>query len=109
VNHYGLNLYSRHGKLIATAPQVYGLFMLDRIFDRPLESTEYTDIDDSCLLALQMTGYVSRHDGEKRMFGQCRGAHIGFMALEIFPKVIADAASMTLKCDYESCIKCKLA
>jgi hypothetical protein len=52
VNHYGLNLYSRHGKLIATAPQVYGLFMLNRIFDRPPESTEYTDIDDSCLVAL---------------------------------------------------------
>ena len=24
VNHYGLNLYNRHGKLIATAPQVEG-------------------------------------------------------------------------------------
>jgi hypothetical protein len=52
VNHYGLNHYSHHGKLIATAPQVYGLFMLDRTFDRPPESTKYTDIDDSCLLAL---------------------------------------------------------
>jgi len=29
VNHYGLNLYNRHGKLIATAPQVDGLFVLD--------------------------------------------------------------------------------
>jgi hypothetical protein len=43
------------------------------------------------------------------MFGHCRGAQIGLMALVIFPKVVADAASMTLKCDYESCIKCKLA
>jgi hypothetical protein len=33
VNHYGLNLYNRHGKLIATAPQVDGLFFLDRVLD----------------------------------------------------------------------------
>jgi hypothetical protein len=29
VSHYGLNLYNRHGKLIATAPQVDGLFIRD--------------------------------------------------------------------------------
>jgi hypothetical protein len=29
VNHYGLNLYNRHGKLIATAPQVDGLLVRD--------------------------------------------------------------------------------
>jgi hypothetical protein len=34
VNHYGLNLYNRHGKLIATAPQVDGLFILDRVLDQ---------------------------------------------------------------------------
>jgi hypothetical protein len=28
-NHYGLNLYNRHGKLIATAPQVDGLLVRD--------------------------------------------------------------------------------
>jgi hypothetical protein len=33
VNHYGLNLYNRHGKLIATAPQLDGLFVVDRILD----------------------------------------------------------------------------
>jgi len=31
VNHYGLNVYNRHGKLIATTPQVDGLFVLDRV------------------------------------------------------------------------------
>jgi len=77
VNHYGLNLYNRHGKLIATAPLVDGLFILDRLLDR--ESTEYTDIDDSCL-----------------------------PALEILP-TITDPPKMTGKCDCESCIKCKLA
>jgi len=30
VNHYGLNLYNRHGKLIATAPQVDWILVLDR-------------------------------------------------------------------------------
>ena len=29
VNHYGLNLHNRHGKLIFTAPQVDELFVLD--------------------------------------------------------------------------------
>jgi hypothetical protein len=33
VNHYGRNLYNRHGKLIATAPQVDGQFVLDRVLD----------------------------------------------------------------------------
>jgi hypothetical protein len=34
VNHYGLNLYNWHWKLIATTPQGDGLFVLDRILDR---------------------------------------------------------------------------
>jgi len=50
VNHYGHNLYNHHGKLIATAPQVDGLFVLDRVLD--LESTQFTDMDYSCLLTL---------------------------------------------------------
>jgi hypothetical protein len=33
VNHYGLNLYNRHGKLIATACQVNGQFILERVRD----------------------------------------------------------------------------
>jgi hypothetical protein len=65
VNHYGLNLYNRYGNLIATAPQGDGLFILDRVLDCTAESTEYTDIgNDSCLLALKMTGNASRHDAE---------------------------------------------
>jgi len=65
VNHYGLNLYNRHDKLIATALQVDGLLVLDRVPDR--ESTEYTEVDDNCLLAVKATGHASRHDAEKRM------------------------------------------
>jgi hypothetical protein len=107
VNHYGLNFYNRHGKLIASAPQVDGLFVLDRVLER--ESTEYTDIDDSCLLVLKMTGRASRHYAEKRILWHRRLAHVGLKALEIVPKVIADAPTMTRKCDCESCIRCKLA
>jgi hypothetical protein len=33
VNHYGLNLYNCHGKLIATEPQVDGLFFRDSILN----------------------------------------------------------------------------
>jgi hypothetical protein len=36
VNHYGLSLYNRLGKLITTAPQVDGLFVRDRVLDRAL-------------------------------------------------------------------------
>ena len=69
INHYHLNLYNRHGKLIGTAPQVDGRFVLVRVLDRAPESTEHTDIDNnkSCLLALMMTGHASRHNAEKRM------------------------------------------
>jgi len=104
VNHYGLNLYKRHGKLIATAPQVDGLFFLNRA----PESTEYTDNNDSCLVALQTAGHASRDDAEKRMRWHCRLAHVGLKALEISP-TNTDAPKMTRTCDCESCIKCKLA
>jgi hypothetical protein len=63
VDHCGLNLYNSYGKLITTAPQVDGQFVLDRA----PESTEYTDIHDSCLLALQTTGHASWPETEKRM------------------------------------------
>jgi hypothetical protein len=104
VNHYALNLYNRHGKLIATAPQVDGLFVLDRA----PESTEFTDINDSCLLALKTTGHASPHDAEKRMIWHRRLAHVGLKALEFLP-TITNAPKMTGKRDCESCIKCKLA
>jgi hypothetical protein len=66
VNHYRLNLHNCHGKLMATAPQVDGPFVLDCVLDRAQGSTEYTDIDnDSCLPALKTTAYASRYDAEK--------------------------------------------
>jgi len=109
VNPYGLNLFNRHGELIATAPQVNRLFVLDRVLDRALESTEYTDIDyESCRLALKTTRHASRHDAEKRMLWHRRLAHVGLKALEILPQVVADGPRMTGKCDCESCIMCKL-
>jgi len=43
------------------------------------------------------------------MLWHCRLAHVGLKALEILPKVVTDAPTMTGKCDCESCIKCKLA
>jgi hypothetical protein len=104
VNHYGLNLYNRHGKLIATAPQVDGLFVLDRA----PESTEYTDIHDSCLLAHKTTGHASRHDVEKRMLWHRRRVHVSLKCLEILP-TNTDAPKMTGNSDCQSCIKCKLA
>jgi hypothetical protein len=106
VNHYGLNLYNRHGKLIATARQADGLFVLDCGLE--CESTKYTDIDnDSCLLALRTTGDASWHDAEKRMLCHRRLAHVGVKALEILPKITA-ALKRTGNCDSDSCIKCKL-
>jgi len=106
VNHYSPNLFNRHCKLITTAPQVDGLFVLDRVPDR--ESTEYTDLDNSCLLALNTTGHASRHYAEMWMLWHRRLAHVGLQPLEILPKVVADAPKITGKCDWESCIKSKL-
>jgi hypothetical protein len=86
VNHYGLNLCNCHGTLIATAPQVNGLFLMDRVLDRTLESTEYTNIDNnnnSSLMALIMTVLASRHNAEKRMLWHRCLAHIRLKALEI--------------------------
>jgi len=80
VNHYGLNLYNRHSKLIATTPQVDGLLILDRVLD--WESTEYTDIDNSCLLALNTTRHASQHDTEKWMLWHRRLAHVGLESFE---------------------------
>jgi hypothetical protein len=65
VNHYGLNLYNRHYKLIATAPLVDVLFVLDRVLDR--KSSKYTIINGSCLLGHKTSAHASRHDAEKRM------------------------------------------
>ena len=109
VNHYGLNISNPHGKLNATAPQFDGQFVLDRVLDRTPESTNYTDIDDSCLLALKTTGHASRHDAEKQMLWHSRLAHVDLKALEILRNVAGDAPKMTGKCDCESCIKCKSA
>jgi len=108
VNHYSLNLYNRHGKLIVTAPQVDGLFVLDRSLDQAPESTGYTDIDNSCLLALNSTGHASWHDAEKRMLWHRRLANIGLKAWEIMANVLAEAPKMTGKCECERCIKCTL-
>jgi hypothetical protein len=96
VNHYGLNLYNRHYTLIATGPQVNGLFVLDHVLDRAPGSTEYTNIDNnnSCLLAHKTTGHASRHDARKRMLWQHRLAHRSVKALEIWP-TITDAPKMT--------------
>jgi hypothetical protein len=108
VNHYDLNIYNRHSKLIATAPWVDGLIVQNRLLDRAPGSTGYTNIDnDSCLLALKTTGHASRQDAEKRMLWHRRLALISLKALENLP-AITDLPKMTGKCDCESCVKCKL-
>jgi len=68
------------------------------------------DIDNnSCLLPHNMTAHASRHNAEKRMLRHRSMAHNGLKALEILPKVVADALKINEKCDCESCINCKLA
>jgi hypothetical protein len=52
VNHDGLNLYNCPCKLIATAPHVDALFIVDHVLDRGPESTASTAIDGRCLLPL---------------------------------------------------------
>jgi hypothetical protein len=98
VNHYGLNLNNPNCKLIATAPPIDGLFVIDRVLD--LELNEYTNIDDRCLLALETSGHASWHDEQKQMLWYRRLAHIGLKALEIFP-TISHAPKMTGMCNCE--------
>jgi hypothetical protein len=74
VNHYSLDLYKCSGNLIATAPQVDGLFVLDPIPDWAW--TEYSDINDSWLLALTTTGHASWHNAGKRMLWQRHLTHV---------------------------------
>jgi len=104
VNHYILNLYNWFAKSIATAPQVDGILILNWA----LGSTEYTDIEHSCLQALKMTGHASQYNAEKRMWWHHWLAHIGLKALMILP-MITESPKITEKCNCESCIKCKLA
>jgi hypothetical protein len=106
VNHYGLILYNCHGKYLATASLVNGLFVRDRVLER--ESTKYTHINDCCLLSLKTTGHASRHDAEKRMLWHRHLLHVGLKAMEILP-TITDPPKMTGMCDCKSCINCKLA
>jgi hypothetical protein len=93
VNYADLNLDNRHGKVITTAPQVDGQYVLDRA----LELTEYSHIDDSRLQAPKTTEHASRHNAEKQMSGHRLLPHVGFKALDILPKVVPDAQKMTRK------------
>jgi hypothetical protein len=108
VNRYGLNLYNCHGKLFATTPWVDGLFVQDRVLDRAPQSTEYTDIDDSCLLAHKTTGPAGRHAAGKQMLQHRHVAHVGLKALEIMPNVVVNTPTMTGQCYGECCIECKV-
>jgi hypothetical protein len=63
VNYNSLNLHNCHRMVIVTSPQVDGQFILDRV----LQSTEYTVINDSCMLALESIGHASGQDLEKQM------------------------------------------
>ena len=109
-NHYGLNLFNRHGKFIGTAPHIDRLLDVDPVLDWAPELTEYTDIDNnSSLQSLKMTGHTSRNNAERLMLWHRHRAHVGLKALEMLPKVVADPPRMTVKCDRESYNKCKLA
>jgi hypothetical protein len=99
VNQYGLNLDNPHAKLIATATQVDGLFVLDQAW----ESTKYAHTKESRLLALRMTGHASRCDSGKWMLWHRLLPHIGLKALDIWP-TFTNALRMTGKCDCGSCI-----
>ena len=72
VNHYGLNLYNQHGKLIATAPQVGGLFVLDHVMELKESMTVTVEIagvaaaavaevaTESCMVALKTIGHLTQ-------------------------------------------------
>jgi hypothetical protein len=103
VDPHAHNLSNCHYTLIATTPQVDGVFTPDRA----PESTEYTDIDNRWLLPLETTVHTSRHDAETRMLWHRSFAHVGLKGLER-TLTITNAPRMTGKCNCECCIKRKL-
>jgi hypothetical protein len=104
VNHKGLHINNRNCKLLATAHQLDGLYVLDCVLDAAPESTKCTNIDNSCLLAPKKTGNACRLDAEKWMLLYRRLAHVGLKASEILLKVVAKAPKMTEMCDCEMSI-----
>jgi len=108
VNHYSLNLFNHHEILIASTPPINGLFILNSVHDRALESQEYSDIDNtSCLWPLKVTGHALRHDVEKQMLWHRHIAHVGLNSLD---NVVMNTyiPKMTAMWDCTCCIKCKL-
>jgi len=71
--------------------------------------TEYTDIYNSCLLSLKITGNASQHNAEKRMLWHHHLTHVRFNAAEILQKFVADASEIVGKFQWESSIMCKVA
>jgi hypothetical protein len=92
INHYGFTLLIPHGKLIATAPQVDGLFVLHRVV-KSEAATTVTDIN-SILLALKATGYAFWPDAAKRILWHRGLAHVGLQAFQLVPNV-TNAPEMT--------------
>lgn len=118
INHYGLNIYNPHGKLIATAPQIGGLFVLDRDMESEEPKAALADGGDvvgslarmdseSCLVALKTTGQPSKELVARRILWHRRLAHVGLKALDIAPTVVEDMPKVVGKCECDSCIKGK--
>ena len=113
VNHYGLNLYGRDGKLVASAPQIGGLFVLDQVMtdSTPPVSMGIGDSyhDVAGIVALRAVGHGSMAEASKLILWHRCLAHLGLKGLERVPLVATDIPRLHGKCECDNCIRCKLA
>ena len=113
INHYGLNLYSPNGKLIATAPQIGGLFVLDLELGNsqpPRDAGVVGTYEDVAgIVALRAVGHGSSAEASRLILWHRRLAHLGLKGLEKLPLVAIDVPRLHGMCECDNCVKCKLA
>ncbi|MBC7870646.1 MAG: DDE-type integrase/transposase/recombinase [Chitinophagaceae bacterium] len=115
VNHYGQNVYTPSGELVATAPQIDGLFCIDLIWpDGVIEKDiAYDEIETSPILAaVKQTGVTRSTDAGKYNLWHRRLAHLGTNGLRELPKMVLDVPAHITEsgiCNCDTCVKGKLA
>lgn len=101
--HYVLNYNKRHVTLIATAPQVDGLFCL-HFMSELIKCTNFNG--GSGLVGVNMAGYALWYNTEKQILWRHHLAHDNLKIL-VMLATISNALSVMVMFNCESCLMCK--
>ena len=110
VNHYGMNLCNRKGTMVARAPQVKGLFLLDLVQPSTTPAASATisidlDPDAVSMIALKTTGYATAQGSSQLMLWHRRLAHVGLIALSKLTEVASNVPSTFRgRCECDTCV-----